>query len=140
MNPEVATPVKRIQISFTGGAEPLPYGSSHVVGLNSESCRGSLLRELSPQATEGVKFIKVKGRLCSAKPSFCQLFMSAHTGAHTGFLSSTVSSTCMPQRVASSSAFASAAGSATADGLCASEPITALHPTPAAMRQKRSSG
>ena len=62
MKPEVAPPVKRIQMAFTGGAEPLPYGSSHVGGLNSESCQGSLLRELSPQATEGVKFIKIKGR------------------------------------------------------------------------------
>ena len=62
MKPEIATPVKRIQISFMGGAEPLPYGSSHVVCLSSESCQGSLVRELSPQATEGVKFIKVKGR------------------------------------------------------------------------------
>ena len=48
---------------FNGGrSKPLPYGSSHVVGLSSESCQGSLLRELSPEATEGVKFIKVKGR------------------------------------------------------------------------------
>ena len=64
MNPEVAPPVKRIQISFTGGAEPLPYGSSHVVCLSSESCQGSLVRELSPEATEGVKnkITKIKGR------------------------------------------------------------------------------
>ena len=33
----------------------LPYGSSHVVGLSSEPCQGSLKRELSPEATEGVK-------------------------------------------------------------------------------------
>ena len=31
MKPEVAPPVKRIQISLTGGAEPLPYGCSHIV-------------------------------------------------------------------------------------------------------------
>ena len=56
-------PVIEICADFNGGrSKPLPYGSSRVAGLNSESCQGSLLRELSPEATEGVKFIKVKGR------------------------------------------------------------------------------
>ena len=52
----LAPPVIGICTDFNGGrSKPLPYGSSHVVGLSSESCQGSLLRELSPQATEGVK-------------------------------------------------------------------------------------
>ena len=56
-------PVIEICADFNGGrSKPLPYGSSRVAGLNSESCQGSLLRELSPEATEGVKFITVKGR------------------------------------------------------------------------------
>ena len=59
----LAPPVIGICTDFNGGrSKPLPYGSSHVVGLSSESCQGSLLRELSPEATEEVKFIKVKGR------------------------------------------------------------------------------
>ena len=62
MKPEVATPVKRIQISFTGGASPSPTGNDRISGEARNSCQGSLVRELSPQATEGVKFIKVKGR------------------------------------------------------------------------------
>ena len=59
---EIAAPVIEVCTNFIGRGKPLPYGSSHVVCLSSESCQGSLLRELSPQATEGVKFIKVKGR------------------------------------------------------------------------------
>ena len=59
---EIAAPVIEVCTNFIGRGKPLPYGSSHVVGLSSESCQGSLLRELSPEATEGVKFIKVKGR------------------------------------------------------------------------------
>ena len=66
----LAPPVIGICTDFNGGrSKPLPYGSSHVGGLNSESGQGSRLMELSPQATEGVKLIKVKSNSNKKDPA-----------------------------------------------------------------------
>ena len=75
----LAPPVIGICTDFNGGrSKPLPYGSSHVVGLNSESCQGSLLMELSPQATEGVKLIKVKSNSNKKDPAAAGSFLPPH--------------------------------------------------------------
>ena len=75
---EGLAPPDKICADFNGGrSKPLPYGSSRVAGLNSESCQGSLLRELSPEATEGVKFIKVTRKIPQRRDLFYHLIRRA---------------------------------------------------------------